>query len=361
MDTLLTALKENNLDSILLTSKANVYYLSNYYTEPHERVIAVYVSQFHDPLLMVPAMEVDDAKAAGWTHEIIGYHDHENVWELFLTFLKKQAKLPETFGLEHNHMTLERYQQLKEILPSTQFLDAQEVIAALRVIKNKKEYTLLKQAAALADFGVETGIKAIQEGVSELELIATIEFALKKQGVQEMSFSTMALSGTKTASPHGTPGNKKITKGDLVLFDLGVIFEGYCSDITRTVAYQSITDEQRTIYNTVLAAEQKAIRKSQIGTPVGELDLTARNYIEQAGYGEYFNHRIGHGIGIETHEYPSMHSNNKLLLQEGMCYTIEPGIYIPGIGGVRIEDMVYMTDKGPETLTQSPKELQIIE
>jgi len=361
MDALLSALKENNLDSILLTSKANVYYLSNYYTEPHERVIAVYVSQFHDPLLMVPAMEVEDAKTAGWTYEIIGYHDHENVWELFLTFLKKQAKSPETIGLEHNHMTLERYQQLKEILPTTQFSDAQEVIAALRVIKNKKEYTLLKQAAALADFGVETGIKAIEDGVSELELIAAIEFALKKQGVQEMSFSTMALSGTKTASPHGTPGNKKITKGDLILFDLGVIFEGYCSDITRTVAYQSITDEQRTIYNTVLTAEQKAIKKSQIGTPVGELDLAARNHIEQSGYGEYFNHRIGHGIGIETHEYPSMHSNNKLLLQEGMCYTIEPGIYIPGTGGVRIEDMVYMTDKGPEILTQSPKELQIIE
>src|SRR5690625_5264861 len=225
MDALLSALKENNLDSILLTSKANVYYLSNYYTEPHERVIAVYVSQFHDPLLMVPAMEVEDAKTAGWTYEIIGYHDHENVWELFLTFLKKQAKSRETIGLEHNHMTLERYQQLKEILPTTQFSDAQEVIAALRVIKNKKEYTLLKQAAALADFGVETGIKAIEDGVSELELIAAIEFALKKQGVQELSFSTMALSGTKTASPHGTPGNKKITKGDLILFDLGVILD----------------------------------------------------------------------------------------------------------------------------------------
>src|SRR5699024_5736275 len=168
-------------------------------------------------------------------------------------------------------------------------------------------------------------------------------------------------SGTKTASPHGTPGNKKITKGELVLFDLGVIFEGYCSDITRTVAYKAITDEQRTIYNTVLAAEQKSIRKSQIATHLVALDLAARNYIDNAGYEEYFNHSIGHSIGIETNAYPSMHSNNKLLLQEGMCYTIEPGIYIPGTGGVRIEDMVYMTDKAPETLTQSPKELQIIE
>lgn len=361
VETLLQELNNHNLDSILLTSKANVYYLSNYYTEPHERVIAVYVSKFHDPLLIVPAMEVDDAKAAGWSHEMIGYHDHENVWELFLSFLKKHNNLPDTIGIEHDHITLERYQQLKDMLPSTLFSDAQEIVANLRVIKNKKEYTLLKQAAVLADFGVETGIKAIQEGVSELEVIAAIEFALKKQGVQEMSFSTMTLSGTKTASPHGTPGMKKITKGDLVLFDLGVIFEGYCSDITRTVAYKSITDEQRMIYNTVLAAEQQAIEKSQIGTSVGDIDLAARTHIEQAGYGNYFKHRIGHGIGIETHEYPSMHSNNHLPLKEGMCYTIEPGIYIPHTGGVRIEDMVYMTTKGPEILTQSPKTLQIVE
>ncbi|HLR68459.1 M24 family metallopeptidase [Virgibacillus alimentarius] len=358
--TLLEQLKKNNTESILLTSKANVYYLSNYYTEPHERVIAVYVSQYHDPLLIIPAMEVEDAKAAGWEHEIIGYHDHENVWELFLAFIKKHHKTPETIGLEFDHLTLNHFQELKNTLPSILFSDASEIVANLRVIKNKKEYTLLKQAANLADFGVETGIKALREGVSELEVIATIEYELKKQGIQEMSFSTMVLSGLKTASPHGNPDMKEIEKGDLVLFDLGVIFEGYCSDTTRTVAFHSITNQQRSIYNTVLEAEQKAIEKSKLDIPLGEIDNAARKHIKKAGYGDYFNHRIGHGIGIETHEYPSMHSNNKLPLQAGMSYTIEPGIYIPDKGGVRIEDMVYMTNKGPEILTQSPKELQII-
>lgn len=360
LEALLKELKVNNLDNILLTSKENVYYLSNYYTEPHERVIAVYVSQFHDPLLIVPAMEEADAKTAGWTHEIIGYHDHENVWELFLTFLKKQPQLPAAIGLEHDHVTLDRFKALQQILPTVQFTGAQEIITSMRVIKDKKEYKLLKEAAALADFGVETGIKAIQENASELSVIASIEYELKKQGIQEMSFSTMVLSGDKTASPHGTPGMKSITKGDLVLFDLGVIFEGYCSDITRTVAYQSITNEQRTIYNTVLTAQQKAINRSQLGTPVGEIDRAARFSISKAGYGEYFNHRIGHGIGIATHEYPSMHSNNQLSLTEGMCYTIEPGIYVPNKGGVRIEDMIFMTNKGPEVLTKSPKEIQVI-
>ncbi|MDY0405335.1 M24 family metallopeptidase [Virgibacillus sp. 179-BFC.A HS] len=176
-----------------------------------------------------------------------------------------------------------------------------------------------------------------------------------------MSFATTAISGAKTASPHGTPGNKKIEKGDMVLFDLGVIYEGYCSDITRTVAFKSVTDEQQKIYDTVKVAQQKAIDASQLGTATGEIDKAARRYIEQAGYGEYFKHRIGHGLGIETHEYPSMHENNKLELKAGMCYTIEPGIYVPGQGGVRIEDMIFMTEKGAEILTESPKELRIID
>lgn len=360
IDSLLEEMNKENLDSILVTSKSNLFYLSNYFTDPHERVIAVYVSKSLDPLLMVPAMEVDDAKAAGWNFEIIGYHDHEDPWELFLDFLKKNQKIPQSIGLEYDQITLNRFEAIKEILPNTTISNAQEILANLRVIKNTKEYTLLKQAASLADFGIETGIKAIQEGTSELGVIAAIEYELKKQGIQEMSFNTMVLSGIKTSSPHGTPSMKKITAGDMVLFDLGVIFEGYCSDISRTVAYKSISNEQEEIYNTVRIAEQKAIEISKVGTPVGKVDEAARKHIEQAGYGEYFTHRVGHGLGIETHEYPSMHANNNIPLKAGMCYTIEPGIYVPNKGGVRIEDMIYMTDKGPEILTKFPKELQLI-
>src|SRR5699024_8666772 len=217
LDSLIHELKRNDLDSIFVTSKANVYYLSGYYTDPHERVVAVYVSQSDDPVLIVPAMEVNDAKDAGWNYDMIGYHDHENVWELFLIHLNK-SKLPESMGLEHDHFTLERYESLKKILPTTHLKNATNILANMRVIKSKQEYTLLKQAASLADFGVETGVNAIKEGISELDIIATIEYELKKQGVQEMSFSTMVLSGGKTASPHGTPDQTKIQKGDMVLF-----------------------------------------------------------------------------------------------------------------------------------------------
>ncbi|WP_010532393.1 M24 family metallopeptidase [Lentibacillus jeotgali] len=361
LNTLYSKLEHNGLDSILVTSSANFYYLSNYYTDPHERVIAVYVSKYHDPLMIIPALEKDDAKNAGWKYDMISYTDSDNPWELFYQFLKRNNSIPETTAVEQNHLTIERFNQVKSMLPDTQFSDAQEILANLRVIKDQEEYARLKQAAELADFGIKTGVEAINSNMSELEIIAKIEYELKKQGVEQMSFATMTLSGAKTASPHGTPSMKKVEKGDLVLFDLGVVFEGYCSDISRTVAYKSINSEQENIYNTVLEAETKAIQASKKGTAVGEIDLAARHHIEQAGYGDYFIHRVGHGLGIETHEYPSMHGQNRLELQNGMCYTIEPGIYVPGQNGVRIEDMVFMTDSGAETLTKFPKELQIVD
>lgn len=361
IEKLLAKMKEMNLDSIFITSTANVYYISNYYTDPHERLVSVYLSNNMDPVLIVPAMEKEDAKAAGWQYDIIAYQDHEQPWEMFYKRLKAAEKLPNTIGVEHNHFTLDRYYMLQHFFPKTEVINAEELLANLRVIKSKHEYERLKTAAELADFGVKAGIAAIKEGISELEIIAAIEFELKKQGVQSMSFSTMALTGAKTASPHGTPSMKKVEKGDLVLFDLGVIYEGYCSDITRTVAFKSIAKEQETIYHTVLAAEEKAIEAAQLGVPVGKLDQIARDHITANGYGEYFTHRIGHGLGIETHEYPSMHQDNKLPLAENMCFTIEPGIYVPNVAGVRIEDMIYMTSKGPEVLTAATKELIIVE
>jgi len=354
------SMKHHDLDSMFITSKANLFYFSNYYTDPHERFIGIYVTQKHDPFLIVPAMEVNDAKQAGWTYEIIGYKDDEDLWALIQNHIHTLGNTPERIGLEEDEISLARYKAVQRILPQTEIVHAQEMLAHLRVIKSPEEYNTLKQAAELADFGIQTGMQAIREGVTEMEILATIEYELKKQGVQEMSFNTSVLSGSKSASPHGTPGNKPIEKGDFVLFDLGVVYKGYCSDMTRTFAFHSVTDEQKRIYETVLRAEEEAIKASVVGEKVGTIDQVARNIITEAGYGTYFTHRIGHGLGIDVHEYPSMHANNTLPLAEGMCYTIEPGIYVPDVGGVRIEDMVFMTKDGAETLTKFPKHLQII-
>src|SRR5690625_1474590 len=178
---LLKVLESNQLDSTLITSKENVYYLSHYYTDPHERVIVVYISRYHDPLLSVPAMEVNDAKASGWSFEILGYHDHEDVWKLLADFLKQNHSLPQSLGIEEDQLSVSRYQALEKVLPQTVLAPAQEMLAGLRLIKDEREFELLKQAAELADFGIKTGIHALQEGRSELEIIAEIEFALKNK------------------------------------------------------------------------------------------------------------------------------------------------------------------------------------
>lgn len=361
LNRLANTLKENQYDSIFITSKANIYYVSNYYTDPHERLVAVYATKKDTPLLILPAMEKQQALDSGWKGDILSYTDDQNPWLLFQTYLADANKYPNTMAIEKDHISVERFEYLTKASPETTIYDAKELLANLRVIKDKMEYKRLKEAASFADLGVKVGIEAIQEGKTELAILAEIEYKLKKQGIKEMSFSTMVLSGKKTASPHGNPGLNKISPGDLVLFDLGVIHEGYCSDITRTVAYKQINEEQNQIYQTVLNAQKEAIGSATKNQSIGTIDKVARDYITNKGYGDYFNHRIGHGIGIEVHEYPSLTSTNDMKLREGMSFTIEPGIYVPNIGGVRIEDEIFITNKGSELLTSYPKELQIIQ
>ena len=353
-------MKDNDIEVSFLTSSENVFYLSGYYTNPHERLLALAVFQTEEPFLVCPAMEVPDAKRSGWDHEIIGYSDIENPWEMILNSINKRIKGVSKAAIEKEHMNVERYEHLSKLFPQASFVSAEEKLRMLRMIKDAKELKIIEEACALADFAVEFGASEIKEGKTELEILNALEYALKQKGVTEMSFSTMVLAGANAASPHGNPGETKIQKGDLVLFDLGVVVDRYCSDITRTVAYGDINDKQKDIYDTVLKAQLAAIEASKPGVTAAEVDLTARRIITDAGYGDYFPHRLGHGLGISVHEYPSLTETNQLIIEEGMIYTIEPGIYVPNVAGVRIEDDVYITSDGAKVLTKFPKELQII-
>ncbi|WP_449537241.1 M24 family metallopeptidase [Ferdinandcohnia sp. Marseille-Q9671] len=350
-------LVEKDITCSFITSTPNVFYLTNFYTEPHERLLGLFVFQNEEPILICPNMEVGQARTAGWQYEIIGFSDTDNPWELIQQSFSKRNIAVTTVALEKEHLTVERFEKVQELFPSSSFVSAEEKLHTLRMIKEDKEVSILREAAKLADYGVEVGVQAIAEGKTELDILATIEFELKKKGIRQMSFDTMVLTGLKTAAPHGKPGLETISKGDFVLFDLGVVLDGYCSDITRTVAFGEISDIQRDVYDTVLKAQLAAVNISKPGTKVGDIDRAARTIISDAGYGEYFTHRIGHGLGIDVHEFPSMNETNNMLLQKGMAYTIEPGIYVPEIGGVRIEDDMLITADGSETLTKFPKEL----
>lgn len=353
-------LKSEQIDAAIVTSTENVFYFSKFYSDPHERLLAVVLFPEAEPFLICPQMEAVAAKNAGFKESIFGYSDTDEPWEIVVREISKRAGKVHKLAIEKTHMNVERYEILNQAFPDSSFIQAEEKLNQLRLVKDEQELLKLKKACELADYAIEVGARSIKEGITELELVAIVESELKKKGVEKMSFDTTILAGANAAAPHGSPGTTKVKKGDFVLFDLGVIYEGYCSDITRTLCYGEPKEEHVKVYETVLAAQKAAVAASRPGITCSELDLTARKVIEEAGYGEYFTHRLGHGLGISIHEYPSVTSTNPLVLKKGMVYTIEPGIYIPGEVGVRIEDDVYITENGAETLTKYPKELMII-
>lgn len=353
-------LKEQNTDATFITTPDNIFYISGFRSEPHERLLGVMIFQDADPFIICPLMEIPDVKAAGWDYEAIGYEDTEDAWDVLLKAVQAREVTIQAIAIEKSHLTVERFERMGEIFENTTFSNVDNQLNEMRVVKDEDELNNLRKAAEFADYAIEVGCREIAEGKTELEILTAIELELKKKGVHKMSFDTTVLSGPKTASPHGIPGDRKIQKGDFVLFDLGVIYNGYCSDITRTVAFGEPTDAKREIYETVKNAEQAAVDLVRPGVKAKELDKAARDVITAAGYGEYFTHRLGHGLGISVHEYPSITGTNEFVLDEGMVFTIEPGIYKSDVTGVRIEDDVVVTKDGVEVLTKFPKELQII-
>ncbi|UOQ45203.1 Xaa-Pro peptidase family protein [Halobacillus salinarum] len=357
-----TYLNENHVDVAFLNSPENVFYLSGFLTDPHERLLGLLVFPEADPIAVLPAMEQGQLRDAGWTYGIIGYEDHENPWELIQEQLPQHGiKDVQTAGIEKQVLSYGRSESLLGMFPGVNVVDVEDKLNEMRVIKDESEIAIIREAAELADYGVQVGIENLKEGISETEVIAAIEYELKKKGVTAMSFSTMALFGEKSGQPHGNPGDRKLKAGDFVLFDLGVVWKGYTSDITRTFVFKSVSKEQQVIYDKVKEAMDAALALSKPGTRIGDLDQTARNIIQEAGFGDKFPHRLGHGLGINVHEFPSMSHLNDDILQQGMTFTIEPGIYDPNIGGVRIEDDVLITENGCETLTKTPKTLRIVE
>lgn len=361
LDQLTGWLKAEGINAAFVHSPENVYYLSNFMCHPHERLMGLFVFAEAEPFLVCPKMEEQAAREAGWTGDIIGYDDAEDPWAwIRAEWSRRSLQNRPWIAIEESVVSYTRAKKLKTLAENVQFCSLDETLNQLRLVKDERELMILKEAARLADEAVQTGIEHLREGCTEMDIVAQIELAMKKKGVAEMSFPTMVLFGEKTALPHGNPGLRRLQKGDLVLFDLGVVWNGYCSDITRTVAFGSVDSKQREIYMLVKEAQQAAIDAAKPDVRMGDLDQIARKKISDAGYGAYFTHRLGHGLGISVHEYPSLHGKNDQRLKEGMVFTIEPGVYVPEVGGVRIEDDVYITADGAELITSFTKDLIIV-
>lgn len=235
------------------------------------------------------------------------------------------------------------------------------VVSLLRVVKTEKEIESIRAASNLAEGVLRDLLPTIEEGVPERELAATFEYEFKKRGASGSSFDTIALFGPKSSLPHGEPGDKRLAKGDVVLLDFGCRKGGYCSDMTRTYVFEeSPGDWFDEIYAVTLEAQLRSLDAIEAGKTGKEIDGVARTIIGDAGYGEYFGHGVGHGVGVEIHEAPRLNAHSDTVLEPGMIVTVEPGIYLPGRGGVRIEDLVAVTENGCDILTSMPKELTIL-
>ncbi|OPJ55623.1 M24 family metallopeptidase [Alkalithermobacter paradoxus] len=263
----------------------------------------------------------------------------------------------ETLGFEDDFMDFATYSKFTDELKNTKLVPLKGLMLNLRSIKDEEEINMIAKAAQIADKAFEHILSFIKPGVCERDLYLEIEHFMKKNGASGVSFEPIVASGKRSSLPHGVASEKIIEDGDFLTLDFGCIYNGYCSDMTRTIVVGKASDEQKKIYNIVLEAQTKALEAVRPGITGEELDKIARDIITKEGYGDKFGHGLGHGVGLEVHELPHVNSIGKDPLRAGMVITDEPGIYIPDFGGVRIEDLILVTEEGYKVLSNSPKEL----
>ncbi|WP_064580876.1 M24 family metallopeptidase [Streptobacillus moniliformis] len=350
-DKVIEYIVNTGLDTIIFTTPKNIEYLTGFSCDPHERALMYVINKKGDEFILCPKLEEEVAKKSTENINIIGYLDTENPYIKLHEFTNDILNL----GIEKEHITVLRYEAIIDVFKVENIKDVSHLIRDLRKKKSKLELEFMREAANLADKCMEIAANNIRKGITELELKSTIENEIKKYGVSKMSFDTIVLFGEMAANPHGESSNRALKDNEYVLIDLGCYYKGYASDITRCMPFGKVSDFDKSIYDLVLKANTEAIKAVKPGVSFAYIDKIARDIITEAGYGEYFNHRLGHGLGMDCHEYPDVSQKTTDLLEVGMTFTIEPGIYIPNKVGIRIEDDIYVTENGYEVLTKYPK------
>lgn len=259
-------------------------------------------------------------------------------------------------GFEGDRLSYDGFKKLDDALKGVKLASAPELVRGLRKIKDADEVGRVRESVRILDLGFKEAQRRIRAGAVEKEVAFSIETAFIRHGADCLAFDTIIASGFRSALPHGKASGKKMKKGEFVVVDMGARLNGYNSDETRTYCVGRAKPQQKKIYQTVLDAQQRAIDSIRPGRAASAVDAAARGHIKKAGYGRYFGHALGHGVGIDVHEAPTLSPFSKDVLEAGMVVTVEPGIYIPDEGGVRIEDMVLVTESGAEVLTKTSKE-----
>jgi Xaa-Pro aminopeptidase len=337
--------------SFLILSQINIVYYTGF-----SGAIALLIPKDGESTLYVAPVNYEQAKAEVKDCKVELLKRGENLFEK----VAKQTNPQVNAKLAVDNINIENYRALAKAVDGENKLQpASNIIRDLRAIKTPEEIELIRQACKLADIGVQTVCEVLKPGLTELEIAAEVEYAMRKHGSCGTAFDTIVASGKNAAYPHGTCENRTIQNGDLVILDLGATVSNYRSDITRTFTAGKPTARQQQIYDAVKTAQNLAFNLVKPNINAKDIDATAREAINLAGFGDYFCHNVGHGVGLEVHEAPTLSPDSKDILAKDMVVTVEPGIYITGFGGVRIEDTVHITAKGAEKLTASPYNLQV--
>ena len=337
-----SAAKQGKPTNLAIFNPTNLTYFTNF-----SAATALYIPENGDCTLYVSTVNYEQAKA-----EVKGIAvEPLKRGESLMDKIGRQA--PKKLGVDS--VPIESWRALARAVGGEEKLESVNgLVRELRSVKNQEEIQLIREACKLADVGMKAASETVHSGVKEKDLAAEAEYAMRKAGSDGVAFDTIVASGASSAFPHGSNLEKTIREGDFVVVDLGATHRFYRSDITRTYIAGKPSEKQKKIYEVVKLAQQKAIESIKPKIPAKEVDAVARRVIEEAGFGEFFVHNLGHGVGLEVHEAPILSPDSKDILEIGNVVTVEPGIYLPGFGGVRIEDTVLVTKDDAEKLTVAP-------
>ncbi|MBO5954069.1 MAG: aminopeptidase P family protein [Oscillospiraceae bacterium] len=346
------SLLDGKADGLLLTSRCSRYYGAEFDIAEGVAVVSKAGCRY-----FTDSRYIESAQNGIRGFEVV-MTDRENPYHKLLNEAIADFGIA-VLGYEEEYLTVAEFQGYEKDLHA-KLIPMHDRISGFRAVKEDWELDLMRKAQQITDAAFSEVLAEIKVGMTEKELCAELIYCLLKNGGEGLSFDPIVVSGPNTSLPHGVPGERKLQTGDFITMDFGVLYQGYCSDMTRTVALGYATDEMKEVYNTVLQAQLAGIAASRAGVTGKEVDCAARKVIEDAGYGSYFGHGYGHCLGLEVHEEPRCSPSGEVVMKAGMVSSAEPGIYLPGKFGVRIEDVVIFREGGCENITKSPKELIIL-
>jgi Xaa-Pro dipeptidase len=361
-DKLNASLQSSGLDAVILNPGPTLTHLTGLRFHLMERPVVLMFAKDQEPAIVLPELELQKVASLPYKLQVFAYPENPSEWDDAFRRAAQALSLDgKRVGVEPRQLRLLEFRYAKAGAPEADYPDASDVLSGLRLRKDQTEIETMRRAVKIAQDALEATIPLIKIGITEKELSAELVVQLLRNGSDsELPFAPIVSGGPNAANPHASPSDRKLQAGDLLVVDWGAGYDGYISDLTRTFAVGEIEEEYEKIHKIVQDANAAGRAAAKPGVPCANIDKATREVIEKSGYGVYFTHRTGHGIGMEGHEEPYMRGDNMQILEPGMAFTVEPGIYLPNRNGVRIEDNVVITETGADVLSDMSREIRVV-